>query len=375
MSIPIDSVISLLDARIEPIRSISPSKYLSARRCPLSYVLTKAKLWQFSPDNAAAVVGTAIHELIRWSGQSATSEVTHEQATVKFDELIEQAESKLSDHPLNRRLIPLSASDPRFPEKKHAAIKSAVRGVKSPRPSSSNRAGGLTKYMFEEGFSSKNKLIYGEVDKIVDGPRGFVIYDKKSCHVIDEEGYVKGEYRMQLLLYAGIVYEDIGVMADRLVLVDIDDREVEVPFHPDEALEELAVAARWLLSLNEKITQAGSILKLLHLAKPSPESCRYCPSRPICPSYWKARVAMTGEWPVDVEYEVESTIALGNNGKLIMAKPQGSGKSLRVAPEYVTFQPGIDGLVPGQKIRLINGKAQGRQHSLTKRSVVYVIGA
>ena len=375
MSIPLDSVISLQDERIEPIRSISPSKYLSARRCPLSYILTKAKLWQFSPDNAAAVVGTAIHELIRWSGQSATSEVTHEQATVKFDELIEHAESKLSDHPLNRRLIPLSASDPRFPEKMHAAIKSAVRGAKSPRPSSSNRAGGLTKYMFEEGFSSKNKLIYGEVDKIVDGPRGFVIYDKKSCHVIDEEGYVKGEYRMQLLLYAGIVYEDIGVMADRLVLVDIDDREVEVPFHPDEALEELAVAARWLVSLNEKIEQAGSILKLLHLAKPSPEACRYCPSRPICPSYWKARVAMTGEWPVDVEYEVESTISLGNNGKLIMAKPHGSGKSLKVAPEYVTFQPGIVGLVPGQKIRLINGKAQGRQHSLTKRSVVYVIGA
>lgn len=375
MSIPLDSVISLQDERIEPIRSISPSKYLSARRCPMSYILTKAKLWQFSPDNAAAVVGTAIHELIRWSGQSATSEVTHEQATVKFDELIKHAESKLSDHPLNRRLIPLSASDPRFPEKKHAAIKSAVRGAKSPRPSSSNRAGGLTKYMFEEGFSSKNKLIYGEVDKIVDGPRGFVIYDKKSCHVIDEEGYVKGEYRMQLLLYAGIVYEDIGVMADRLVLVDIDDREVEVPFHPDEALEELAVAARWLVSLNEKIEQAGSILKLLHLAKPSPEACRYCPSRPICPSYWKARVAMTGEWPVDVEYEVESTISLGNNGKLIMAKPHGSGKSLKVAPEYVTFQPGIVGLVPGQKIRLINGKAQGRQHSLTKRSVVYVIGA
>ena len=84
---------------------------------------------------------------------------------------------------------------------------------------------------------------------------------------------------------------------------------------------------------------------------------------------------MTGEWLVDVEYEVELTIALGNIGKLIMAKPHGSGKSLKVAPEYVTSQPGIVGLVPGQKIRLINGKAQGRQHSLTKRSVVYVIGA
>lgn len=375
MSIPLDSVISLQDERIEPIRSISPSKYLSARRCPLSYVLTKEKIWQFSPDNAAAVVGTAIHELIRWSGQSAASEVTYDQAAVKFDELIDQAERKLSAHPINSRLVPLSASDPRFPEKRHAAINSAVRGVKSPRTSSSPRVGGQTRYMFEEGFVSKDKLIYGEVDKIVDGPRGFVIYDKKSCYVIDEDGDVKGEYRLQLLLYAGIVYEDTGVMADRLVLVDIVDREVEVPFHPDEAREELAVAARWLVSLNEKIVQAGSILKLLHLAKPSPEACRYCPSRPICPSYWKARVAMTGEWPVDVEYEVESTIALGNNGKLIMAKPHGSRKSLKVAPEYVTFQPGIVGLVPGQKIRLINGKAQGRQHSLTKRSVVYVIGA
>jgi len=373
MSLPLDSVISLQDEHIETIRSISPSKYLSARRCPLSYVLTKSKIWQFSPDNAAAVVGIAIHELIRWSGQSASSEVTHDQAAVKFDELIEQAELKLSAHPLNRRLIPLSVSDPRFPEKRHAAIKSSVRGVKSPRPSSSNRAGGLTKYMFEEGFSSTNKLIYGEVDKIVDGPRGFVIYDKKSCHVIDEEGDVKGEYRMQLLLYAGIVFEDIGVMADRLVLVDIDDCEVEVPFHPEEALDELAVAGRWLASLNEKIQQAESVLKLLHLAKPSPDACRYCPSRPICPPYWKARTAMTGEWPVDVEYEVESAIVLGNKGRLITAKPKVLGRTLKVAPEFMPFQPGVQNLIAGQKIRLINGKVQGPQYSLTKRSVVYVL--
>lgn len=373
MSLPLDSVISLTDAFIEPIRSISPSKYLSARHCPLSYVLTKAKIWQFSPDNAAAVVGTAIHELIRWSGQSVSSEVTHEQAAVKFDELIDQAESKLSAHPLNRRLIPLSVSDPRFPEKRHAAIKSAVRGAKSPRPSSSGRAGGLTNYLFEEGFSSKNKLIYGEVDKIVDGPRGFVIYDKKSCHVIDEEGYVKGEYRMQLLLYAGIVFEDIGVMADRLVLVDLDDREVEVPFDPNEALEEVAVAERWLASLNDMIHQAGSVLKLLHLAKPSPDACRYCSSRPICPSYWKARTAIAGEWPVDVEYEVESAIALGNKGKLITAKPKVLGRTLKVTPEFMPFQPGVQNLIPGQKIRLLNGKVQGPQHSLTKRSVVYVL--
>lgn len=373
MSLPLDSVISLQDARVEPICSISPSKYLSARRCPLSFVLTKSKLWQFSPDNAAAVVGTVIHELLRWSGQSVSSEVTHEKAEAKFDELIHQAEVKLSSHPLNRRLIPLSAADSRFPEKRHAAIKSAVRGVKSPRPSLINRADGLTKYMFEEGFSSKDKLIYGEVDKIVDGPHGLVIYDKKSCHVIDEEGYVKREYRIQLLLYAGIVYEDIGVMADRLVLVDLDNREVEVPFSPDEALEELAVAGRWLASLNDKIQQAGSVLKLLYLAKPSPVACRYCPSRPICPSYWKARLALSGEWPVDIEYEVESVTTLGNKGKLVMAMPKGSGKSLKIAPEFVDFQPGIQNIAPGEKIRLIDGRVQGRQYTLTKKSVVYVL--
>ncbi len=373
MSLPVDSRISLQDAAIGPIRSISPSKYLSARRCPLGYVLTKSKIWQFSPDNAAAVVGTAIHELIRWSGQNALPEVTHEQAALKFDELIQQAEQKLSAHPINSRLVPLSGSDPRFPEKRHAAIKSAVRGVKSPRSSSSTRVGGQTRYMFEEGFSSKDKLIYGEVDKIVDGPRGFVIYDKKSCHVMDEDGDVKGEYRLQLLLYAGIVYEDTGVMADRLVLVDLDDREIEVPFHPEDALEELAVAGRWLSSLNEKIQQAGTVLKLLHLARPSPEACRYCPSRPICPSYWKARVSLSGEWPVDVEYEVESSIALGNKGKLITAKPRTLGRTLKVAPEFMAFQPGVQNLTPGQKIRVINAKVQGPQHSLTKRSVVYVL--
>ena len=373
MGLPNDSVISILDAQISEIQSVSPSNYLTARVCPLKFILSKSKLWQYSPDNAAAVVGTAIHRLIEWSGKNQSSEVTHAQAEAKFDELIKLAEDKLCKHPVNRRLIPLSVSDPRFPEKKHSAIKAAIRGPKQSRHGDVPPKFGMVRTMYEEGFSSGNGLIYGEIDKLVDGPSGLIIYDKKTCQVIDENGYIKNDYRMQLLLYAGIVYECIGKMASRLVLVDCNNTEIEVTFKPEEALEAIAVASRWLTSLNKKIALSSTVLQLLPLAQPSPEVCRFCASRSACPAYWKARQAVNDDWPVDAEFLVDSCQQLGNGGKLIYASPIALGRSMKTSLNDINCQPAISKIERGSKIRLIDVKKTGNQFSLTKNSVVYLI--
>jgi len=209
-----------------------------------------------------------------------------------------------------------------------------------------------------------------KLTKITYTPTSLVIYDKKSCQVIDEDRGIKPEYRMQLLLYAGIVYEHSGRWATQLILVDENNDEKDVPFNPQEALNQLAIAGSWLVSLNHKIREAGTILKLLALAQPSPDACRYCPSRSICPSYWKSRLNLVGEWPVDEEFTVDSCQSLGNGGKLVKTQ---SSKTLKIAPEHVDFQPALARLSKGSKIRLIDGRAQGRQYTLTSRSVIYLV--
>jgi PD-(D/E)XK nuclease superfamily len=359
-----------MDSLVKEIPSVSPSNYLAARRCPLRFVLSKSKLWQFSPDSAGALVGSAIHDLIEWSGTSQDTEVTYEQASAKFDELIRMKEERLSAHPVNRRLVPLSHSDSRFPQKRHNAIRASIRGPKLTRPPTSIRTPSPYGTIFEASFESRDRLIYGAVDKITYTPTSLVIYDKKTCQVIDDDGGIKPEYRMQLLLYAGIVYEHSGRWATQLILVDENNDEKDVPFDPQEALNQVAIAGSWLVSLNHKIREAKSILKLLALAQPSPDTCRYCPSRSICPSYWKSKLNLVGEWPVDEEFTVDSCQLLGNGGKLVKTQ---SSKTLKIAPEHVDFQPALARLSKGSKIRLIDGRAQGRQYTLTSRSVIYLV--
>lgn len=373
MSLPSDLVIKIDDAKINHIKSISPSGYISALKCPLSFILRKSKLWQYNAQSASAVVGTVIHELIEWSGRNHSHEVTLEQANEKFDELIIEAEKKLNEHPLNCRLVPLSVSDPRFPEKKHSAIKAAVRGPKYSKFDSSKDLSVTTRYMYEEGFSSKNGLIYGEIDKIVDGPTGLAIYDKKTCQVIDEYGGIKPEYRMQLLLYAGIVFEDIGKMADRLILVDRDNNEVSIHFLPNEVLDVLLDASSWLVSINRKIATSESISKLITLARPSADACRYCSARSACSAYWGARQTLNDDWPIDVELVINSITQLGNGGKLIQTDATYRGMSVKVSPQDIEYQPAMLKIEKGKKIRLLNARKIGNQYSLTKSSVIYIL--
>jgi hypothetical protein len=373
MTLPLDSVITIEDTPVEAIRSISPSKYLSARRCPLSFVVSKSNVWQFNPQTSAAIVGSIIHRLIEWSGKSNETEITFEQAEAKFEELVSAAESKLNAHPINRRLVPLKDTDPRYPEKRHSAIKAAVRGPKHKKTDKPDESKGSTVFMYEEGFRSNDGLIYGEIDKLIDGPRGLTIYDKKTCHVFDDEGYVKDEYRMQLLLYAGLVYEDMGKVANRLVLVDRDDRETDIHFEFEEVLDAMTAASRWLTALNKKIQSTPSVGQLMYLAQPSQESCRFCSARVACPAYWKARQELNEEWPDDAEFVADSFLRLGNGGVLIKSRPVSLGRTIRVFPEFVQYQPALNLIEAGCRIRVTDVKTTGLQRTLTKRSVVYII--
>jgi hypothetical protein len=227
--------------------------------------------------------------------------------------------------------------------------------------------------MYEEGFRSNDGLIYGEIDKLIDGPRGLTIYDKKTCHVFDDEGYVKDEYRMQLLLYAGLVYEDMGKVANRLVLVDRDDRETDIHFEFEEVLDAMTAASRWLTALNKKIQSTPSVGQLMYLAQPSQESCRFCSARVACPAYWKARQELNEEWPDDAEFVADSFLRLGNGGVLIKSRPVSLGRTIRVFPEFVQYQPALNLIEAGCRIRVTDVKTTGLQRTLTKRSVVYII--
>lgn len=389
MTSPNDAIISTACPDIKEIVSISPSKYLSAKRCSLSYILEKSNFWQYMPRTAAGEVGTVIHKLIEWAGKSDANEISSEDASHKFDELIKDAERRLSLHPINIRLIPLRTTDRAYPQKRQRAINSAIRGPKGSDDWAENQFSVrseitcsvqsplVTKMpvgsLHEKTFSSIDGLISGNVDRINITHDTLEIIDEKSCLVIDEEGHVKEEYRMQLLLYAGIVYETLNRMPTKLILSDINNEFQFLDFSFDEVIDELKIARRWLAAVNKKISNSKTINDLVELAQPSAKACRYCKSRPACPAYWNARRTKVDEWPEDGDLKVESITELENGGVLIRGVSFNSTKSIKIPPADIPRQPAIPQITKGSQIRLMDGRLQGTQFSLNARSVIFII--
>jgi hypothetical protein len=341
------------------------------------------------PRTAAGEVGTVIHKLIEWAGKSDANEISNEDASHKFDELIKDAERRLSLHPINSRLIPLKVTDRAYPQKRQGAINSAIRGPKESDEwvenqnsvrseiTYSDQAPLVTKLkigsLYEKTFSSTDGLISGNVDRINITNDSLEIIDKKSCLVIDEEGHVKEEYRMQLVLYAGIVYETLNRMPTKLILTDINNEFQFLDFSFDEVIEELKIARRWLVAINKKISNSKTANDLIELAQPSAIACKYCKSRPACPAYWNARRTKVDEWPEDVDLKVDSIITLENGGVLIRGVSLTSTKSIKIPPADIPRQPAIPQITKGCQIRLMDGRLQGTQFSLNARSVIFIV--
>ena len=82
---------------------------------------------------------------------------------------------------------------------------------------------------------------------------------------------------------------------------------------------------------------------------------------------------MNEEWPDEVEFVVDSFLRLGNGGMLVKSRPLSLGRTIRVFPEFIEYQPALGLIEAGSRIRVTDVKTTGLQRTLTKRSVVYII--
>lgn len=258
------------------IKRISPSQYYSMKNCAYKSLLAEAfdkkPLLPVSPN---AYFGTVLHKMLELIAKGIVR--SESDFNNMFDEQVGIIERSLQQQGFSF-YIPLQKNVKDFGMKK-VLLKKHLRASsgQNENPSSAN-------FHSEKWLESKDKLIAGKVDLLVEKENETEIIDFKTGSVtedvLDDAGdfftEVKEEYKEQLKLYAYLYFENTGRFPARLSIVDLAKQEFKVEFSAPECHTIYEQAKKLLHSTNESIKEG------VFQANPTETNCKYCLYRPAC---------------------------------------------------------------------------------------------
>lgn len=262
------------------IQRISPSQFYSMKNCTYKSLLAEAfdkkPLLPLSPN---AYFGKVLHKILELISKGII--LSEEDFNAEFDKQVKILEDDLQQKGFGF-FVPLKIKLRNFGLKK-IQLKKHLRS-ESEQSSSLN-----IKFLSEKWFESKDKLIGGKIDLVVENGNNIEIIDFKSGAItqdcLDDEGEiyseVKNEYKEQLKLYAYLYFENTGKFPITLSLVDLAKQKFSVEFSEQECKALFEEAKNLLKSTNDCIkTETFS-------ANPEIENCKYCLYRPACSFFSK----------------------------------------------------------------------------------------
>jgi CRISPR/Cas system-associated exonuclease Cas4 (RecB family) len=148
---------------------------------------------------------------------------------------------------------------------------------------------GNTKFYSEKWLESKDNLIGGKIDLLIESEQETEILDFKTGaikqDVLDDDGEIgseiKSEYQEQLKLYAYLYFENTGRFPTKLSLVDLAKQKFTVPFSESEC-NAIFEESKLLINSTNNCIDKG-----IFTANPSVANCKYCLYRPACSFYLK----------------------------------------------------------------------------------------
>lgn len=322
-----------------PLKRISPSRFLGLQRCRLREVWTANRTPALLPASARARLGTVVHRLLERVGKDA---VPAEQVTTElWNEELQKVESEMEASWLDRSLVPLNVTVPNAEVHKLRALDRARRmAAELPlRRGTTGRAKGLG---FEVWVQSSDGLVGGFIDCALQDDC-LVLRDYKSGAIYERddgnESNIRGEYVVQIQMYAALYNDTFGLWPERLEIVPVRGEEATVPVDKPRCSQLVQDAKALLCEVNAAVAalhdSGGSDPS--SLAKPSIETCTACGFRPQCQAYLAANADMQERWPLDIVGTVSRIQSLGN-GSVAMALTDRRGNV-----------HSIRGLTPGQR--------------------------
>lgn len=367
MSFPAEAVfVSEPRVSVDSLVPIYPSQYYYDQKCAYRFILSRSSNVVALPATPRMELGTIIHLLHHWSFLNRRVGVSLPQAEQKFDELVADAERRLSASPLSAHLVPLSSSCDVYITRRHSAVRHVVR---EPSPKASGGARGA-RQLSEADIVSSDGLIKGSMDAIYFCGDAIDVIDRKSGDVT-RDGVLRESYVTQLKLYAGLVHDVEGIMPRSLSLIDGAFNKYEVSFTPDEVVALYLSAKEWHGAISEEVsTRPGN---LASLADPRPSNCKNCQFRPNCRPYWEATRQGGQGYPVDFASTVESVEELPNKSYVIRFGGYDRSLSFRVKQASISgYKPTLDQLKKGDRILIMNVVMGGRQLEVGTQTVILI---
>jgi CRISPR/Cas system-associated exonuclease Cas4 (RecB family) len=263
------------------ISRISPSQFFLMKNCAYKSLLAEAfEKKPLLPVSPNAYFGTVLHKMLELIAKGAIrNEVDFNKV---FDEQVKSQEENLKQQGYGF-FVPLQKNVKDFGMKK-VLLKKHLRALSEQPPKTIS-----VKFQPEKWLESKDKLIAGKIDLLVEVGEEVEIIDFKTGaikqDVLDDFGEtfsdVKEEYKEQLKLYAYLYFENTGRFPNRLSLVDLAKQRFTIGFTELECKIIFEKAKELLKATNESIGSERFV------ANPSEINCKYCLYRPACSFFLK----------------------------------------------------------------------------------------
>jgi hypothetical protein len=350
------------------IRATSPTLAETMRACLLRAGFSKAiGSSEFVLGNPKAWLGTAYHEVLETIIEISLGEESLEAAVERlWNQAIAAQQSRAGAHPLDRRF----GSPTAWPGYHIARASVLLRaqeiagGPPALQPLTKQLTGTApSSTIREQEFNAFSGRLVGRPDVICANE----VVDYKSGAILEHDAatqtdVVKASYVRQLRIYGYLVKQTLGWWPQRGVLLPLGGPGVEVSLEPSECEREANEAIALLDLYDGKLRTASAPGDF---ATPWPGSCRWCPYKLICPSFWQAS---SPAWSGQLDGAAVEGILAGGPAEIhagaaraIAVDIQAGSEERRrtqIAPLNPSTHASVTSLAAGDRVRLVGLRAR-----------------
>jgi hypothetical protein len=272
-----------------------------------------------------------------------------------WNRAIDGLRAKIASHPLNRRFAAPEKWPGYYLARSFVQIRASEALAEDPRKSSSAEESSGATHFREHEFSAMNGKLVGKPDVVLADE----IRDYKSGNVYDDtpdgKVTVKDAYVRQLRIYGYLVYEGLGHRPRKGILMPMQNQAVEIDLDAGTSLSEAMAAVALLDSFNDRLRSASDVTDL---ANPSPNTCRWCQFKALCPAFWDNVDATWSLGSGAVRGVLDGAPTVIHNGlafSIAISVESGTTQlaQVRIAPLARDTHPQLASLQSGEAVRIV----------------------
>ena len=276
----------------EGVRSLSPSRFVSAQECRLREVFGANRIATALPMSPAPAIGSVTHLIFQEAGEGKVGVADPREIERRWNQLVDEVEHKMAGDPLQYWLLPVAKSLPDYEVRRIQTIRRATGLTSLPRTEDRSFGDRSRAFGFELPVATADGLVRGRIDRVIRSVGGPVIQDFKTGNVYDARNNiyraVRQEYEIQMRLYAALYFEVHGEWASILNLVPLHGESIPISYSRGEAQAALDDAKTYLLKMNQDLAACDDLDQTFTLASPQASVCSFCAYRPYCLPYQKS---------------------------------------------------------------------------------------